>query len=88
MFSDGLLVTCGYDYLTDDWNHKSYLLYAFINHFALPMLLVIFFYSQVNYLLCLLFSKYWKILDSQSLFEKIQYSPIFVSRYKGNFLCQ
>ena len=40
-------MTCGYDYLTDDWNHKSYLLYAFINNYALPLLIVIFFYSQV-----------------------------------------
>ena len=50
LFSDGLLVTCGYDYLTDDWNHKSYLLYAFCLNYAFPMLTVIFFYSQVLYM--------------------------------------
>lgn len=44
---EGLLVTCSYDYLTEDWNHKSYILYAFINNYALPMLIVIYFYSQI-----------------------------------------
>ena len=45
--SEGLLVTCSYDYLTEDWNHKSYILYAFIMNYALPMVIVIFFYSQI-----------------------------------------
>jgi r-opsin len=41
-------MTCSYDYLTEDWNHKSYILYAFINNYALPMIIVIFFYSQIT----------------------------------------
>ena len=40
-------MTCSYDYLTEDWNHKSYILYAFIMNYALPMVIVIFFYSQI-----------------------------------------
>jgi len=40
-------VTCSYDYLTEDWNHKSYILYAFILNYALPIVIVIFFYAQI-----------------------------------------
>jgi hypothetical protein len=39
-------VTCSYDYLTEDWNHKSYILYAVILNYALPIVIVIYFYSQ------------------------------------------
>jgi hypothetical protein len=46
-FPEGLLITCSYDYLTDDWNHKSFILYAFICNYVFPMLTVIFFYSQI-----------------------------------------
>ena len=46
-FSEGLLITCSYDYLTDDWNHKSFILYAFICNYVFPMLAVIYFYSQI-----------------------------------------
>ena len=44
---EGLMVTCSYDYLSEDWNHKSYILYAFIFHYVLPMCFVVFFYSQI-----------------------------------------
>lgn len=44
---EGLFMTCSYDYLSEDWNRKSYLLYAFICNYALPMTVVIFFYSQI-----------------------------------------
>ncbi len=40
-------MTCSYDYLTDDWNHKSYILFAFIFHYVIPMGFVIYFYSQI-----------------------------------------
>ena len=46
-FLEGLFMTCSYDFFTDDWNHKSYILYAFINNYLFPMLCVIFFYSQI-----------------------------------------
>ncbi len=47
LISEGLLITCSYDYLTDDWNHKSFILYAFICNYVMPMSAVIFFYSQI-----------------------------------------
>ena len=40
-------MTCSYDYLSEDWNHKSFILYAFIGNYCLPMLSVIFLYSQI-----------------------------------------
>ena len=46
-FPEGLFLTCSYDFLSEDWNSKSYVLYAFINNYVLPLLLVIFFYSQI-----------------------------------------
>ena len=46
-FSEGFLVTCSYDYLSDDWNSKSFILYALIFNFLVPMMFVIFFYSQI-----------------------------------------
>ena len=30
LISEGLLVTCSYDYLSEDWNSKSYILFAWI----------------------------------------------------------
>merc|ERR1719219_1053010 len=44
---EGLYLTCSYDYLTEDWNHKSYILYAFCMNYCFPMLTVFFFYSQI-----------------------------------------
>ncbi len=40
-------MTCSYDYLTEDWNHKTYIIYAFVLNYMLPMIIVIFFYSQI-----------------------------------------
>jgi len=44
---EGLFLTCSYDFLNEDWNHKSYCLYAFFANFFTPLVLVIFFYSQI-----------------------------------------
>lgn len=44
---EGLFITCSYDYLSDDWNHKSFILYAFIFNYCVPVTFVIFFYSQI-----------------------------------------
>jgi hypothetical protein len=46
--AEGLLITCSYDYLSDDWNHKSFILYAFVCNYVMPMITVIYFYSQVT----------------------------------------
>ena len=44
---EGLFMSCSFDYLSEDWNHKSFVLYAFICNYCCPMLVVIFFYSQI-----------------------------------------
>ena len=44
---EGLFMTCSYDYLSEDWNRKSFILYAFIFNYCFPMLIVIFFYTQI-----------------------------------------
>ena len=46
-FSEGLLVTCSYDYMSVDWNRKSFLLYAFIGNYCIPMVIMIFFYIKI-----------------------------------------
>ena len=45
--AEGMLVTCSYDYLSEDWKSKSFVLYAFIFNYCVPMSLVIFFYIQI-----------------------------------------
>jgi len=44
---EGLLVTCSYDYLTQDLNRKSYMAYAFIFNYTCPVIMIIIFYSQI-----------------------------------------
>jgi len=44
---EGFLVTCSYDYVTKDWKHKSYLLYALISHYCIPLALIIFYYARI-----------------------------------------
>jgi len=40
-------MTCSYDYLKEDWNHKTYIIYAFVLNYMLPLVIVMFFYSQI-----------------------------------------
>ncbi|CAB4056322.1 OPN4 [Lepeophtheirus salmonis] len=44
---EGLLFTCSYDYLTDDANNVSYILFTCFFMYLLPMSLVFFFYSSI-----------------------------------------
>ena len=44
---EGLFMTCSYDYLSEDWNRKSFILHAFIFNYCFPMLMVIFYYTQI-----------------------------------------
>ncbi|XP_040583121.1 compound eye opsin BCRH2 [Lepeophtheirus salmonis] len=44
---EGLLFTCSYDYLTDDANNTTYILFTFFFMYVLPMSLVFFFYSSI-----------------------------------------
>ena len=49
---EGLLITCSYDYLSQDWNSKSFILYAFIGNYCIPMLLAIYFYWRIVKVYC------------------------------------
>merc|ERR1719268_387180 len=44
---EGLLVTCSYDYLTQEWNTKSFMEYAFIFNYTCPVIMIITFYTQI-----------------------------------------
>jgi len=45
--TEGMLFTCSYDYLTDDMNHKSFVLFAFVFNYMVPMILTFFYYSSI-----------------------------------------
>jgi len=45
--AEGLLVTCGYDYLSQEWNRKSYMIFAFAFNFLCPITMICFFYSKI-----------------------------------------
>ena len=44
---EGFLVTCSYDYLSDDFNRKSFLFHAFFGNYLIPMGIMIYFYIQI-----------------------------------------
>ena len=44
---EGLYLTCSYEYLSDDWNPKSFLLFAFIFNYCVPLGAIIFFYEKI-----------------------------------------
>ena len=44
---EGLLITCSYDYLKQEWNEMTFMYYAFAFNFTVPMICVIFFYVQI-----------------------------------------
>ena len=46
---EGLLVTCSYDYLRQDWNAVTFMYYAFAFNFFTPLIIVTFFYVQVEF---------------------------------------
>ena len=46
-FSEGLLLTCSFDYLTDSMSNMSFTAFFFIGCYFLPLLFIIFFYSQI-----------------------------------------
>ena len=45
--AEGLLVTCGYDYLSQEWNRRSYMMFAFSFNYMLPLALIGFFYTKI-----------------------------------------
>ena len=40
-------MTCSYDYLSEDWNRRSFMIYAFIGNYLVPMAITIYFYVQI-----------------------------------------
>jgi len=44
---EGMLITCAYDYLSEDWSHRSFILYAFTVNFCIPMTTILYFYTQI-----------------------------------------
>ena len=40
-------MTCSYEYLSDDWNAKSSILFAFMFNYVIPMGFVLFFYEKI-----------------------------------------
>lgn len=44
---EGLFMTCGYEYVTDDWNSLSFLSFAFITAYVAPLTIVIYFYFEI-----------------------------------------
>ena len=45
--TEGQLISCSYDYLSEDWNSVSFVLYAYIFNYCIPVSSCIFFYSQI-----------------------------------------
>jgi r-opsin len=45
--TEGMLFTCSYDYLKDDWNHRSYIFFVCFFDYLVPMTLVFFYYSSI-----------------------------------------
>ena len=46
-FAEGLLLTCSFDYITDDWINIGFTVFFFVGCYALPMCFIIFFYTQI-----------------------------------------
>jgi len=44
---EGMFLNCSYDYLSEDWNSVSFVLYAYIGNYIIPVSCCIFFYSQI-----------------------------------------
>ncbi len=45
--TEGMLYTCSYDYLSESWNAKSYVLFGFFFNYCIPMTMIFFFYSSI-----------------------------------------
>jgi len=45
--AEGLLYTCSYDYLSPDWSSRTFVMFAFVFNYCLPMLMVFFYYSSI-----------------------------------------
>jgi len=45
--AEGGLMTCGYDYLSQEWNKKSYMWFAFVFNFLTPLAMNGYFYTKI-----------------------------------------
>ncbi|CAB4058944.1 OPN4 [Lepeophtheirus salmonis] len=45
--AEGLLLTCSYDYLSEDWNNFTYIIFTIIFLYVIPLSMVFFFYSSI-----------------------------------------
>ena len=41
------MLTCSYDFLTEDWNNKSFVLFTFIANYQLPLLIIAAVYFDI-----------------------------------------
>lgn len=46
-FTEGLLLTCSFDYLTDTWTNQAFTAFFFSGCYLVPMLFITYFYSQI-----------------------------------------
>ncbi|XP_069938042.1 compound eye opsin BCRH2-like [Cherax quadricarinatus] len=44
---EGILTSCSFDYISQDWNTKSYGVFLFVMCYAFPLTVVIFVYAQI-----------------------------------------
>jgi len=44
---EGLLVSCSFEYSTDDWNNKSFTIFIFSCCYVVPMCFIIYYYSFI-----------------------------------------
>ena len=46
-FSEGLFVTCGYDYLSFNYNDRTYMFFGIMAQYVFPLTIATFFYTQI-----------------------------------------
>jgi len=44
---EGLMVSCSFEYNSDDWNNKSYTIFVFSCCYCVPLLAIIFYYTSI-----------------------------------------
>lgn len=40
-------MTCTYEYVTDEWNPRSFILFAFVFSYCLPLIVLTVYYSRI-----------------------------------------
>ena len=46
-FPEGQLITCSYEYISDDMNTKTFVMFTLFTNYIAPISVAIFFYSQI-----------------------------------------